>query len=74
MKKLAKRLALDTHTLRPLTGSDLSHVQGGTISGTSVISVSGPSVIRPTTGQSGPSVIHPTTGQSGPSVIVPGGG
>lgn len=70
MKKLAKRLALDTHTIRQLTGNDLSQVQGGTQSGTSVISASGPSVIRPTTGQSGPSVIQP----SGTSVISAGGG
>jgi hypothetical protein len=66
MKKLAKRLTLDTHTIRPLTGSDLSQVQGGTQSGTSVIAPVRP--VHATTVQSGTSVL------SGTSVISAGGG
>ena len=73
MKKPAKRLSLDTHTLRPLQASDLSHVQGGSYT------VSGTSVIAPVSRQSGPSVINPSTnnqtiGTSGTSVISAGGG
>ena len=67
MKKPSSSLKLNRETVRPLTPSELAEVGGGTQSGTSVISVSGPSVIQPsgTSVISGPSVIHP----SGTSVI-----
>ncbi len=69
MKKLAKRLSLDTHTIRPLTGGDLSQVQGGTGTLAPATRQSGPSVIAPITSvQSGTSVM------SGTSVISAGGG
>ena len=73
MKKLAKRLSLDTHTLRPLQATDLSQVQGGSYGS------SGTSVIAPVSRQSGPSGINPgapvqTIGTSGTSVISAGGG
>ncbi len=52
MKKITKRLALTTQTIRVLQGSDLSQVQGGTGSlsgGTSIIRPSNTSVIAPGT-------------------------
>lgn len=69
MKKIAKRLALNTQTIRPLQSDELRHVAGGTTqSGTSVISASGgTSVIRPTTGASG------TIPVTGTSVSISGG-
>lgn len=58
MKKISKRLALSTQTIRVLQNDELRGVGGGT----SVISVSVPSVIRP-------SEISVRTPSAGPSVL-----
>ena len=66
MKKIAKRLTLQTQTIRVLQSDDLSQIQGGTS-----IATGGTSIIRPT----GTSIIAPgTIVQTGTSIIVPGGG
>jgi len=66
MKKVSKRLALNTQTVRVLQNDDLAGVAGGTQSGTSVISASGGTSVISNT-----SVISAsgTIGTSGPSVI-----
>lgn len=65
MKKITKRLTLQTQTIRVLQSEDLSQVAGGTIG------TYGTTIIRPT----GTSIIAPgTIVQTGTSIIVPGGG
>ena len=63
MKKITKKLALRTETIRVLDASTMSQAVGGSVvSGTSVLQTSGTSVIS-----SGTSVI--SVGPSGTSVI-----
>jgi hypothetical protein len=66
MKKITKRLALTTQTIRVLQSDDLSQVQGGT----NTIS-SGTSVIRPGTIAT---TVQSNTISGGTSVISAGGG
>lgn len=64
MKKLSKRLSLDTQTVRVLSSDDLRDVQGGTNT-----SLTGTTIIRQTQ-TTGTTIINPgTTVQTGTSII-----